>query len=30
MEWPYCYTPYLWPLLATAAFLMALGSGKRH
>ncbi len=25
MTWPYYYTPYIWPMLASAAFLSALG-----
>lgn len=25
MDWPYAYTPYLWPFLASALFLAAMG-----
>lgn len=26
MNWPYAYTPYLWPMLATTALLIVLGA----
>ncbi len=26
MNWPYAYTPYIWPMLATAAVLIMLGA----